>query len=127
MLFFTGTLLEFAVSGTKVIGGTSLEDMVSKLKKPRRVMLLVKAGSAVDAFVDKLVSIPSACMQLIFPDETKPWLSFGLHGLLFPLSFRHINEANLWVLAGLCVMPWLICYCLLMSCCPRGLICVFSL
>ena len=31
--------------------------MVSKLKKPRRVMLLVKAGSAVDAFIDKLVML----------------------------------------------------------------------
>lgn len=29
--------------------------MVKKLKKPRRVMLLVKAGSAVDAFIDNLV------------------------------------------------------------------------
>ena len=41
--------------GTKVIGAESLEDMVAKLKKPRRVMLLVKAGAAVDAFIDKLV------------------------------------------------------------------------
>jgi hypothetical protein len=30
--------------------------MVSKLKKPRRVMLLVKAGEAVDQFIGKLVS-----------------------------------------------------------------------
>ena len=44
-------------SGTKVIGAKSLEDMVSKLKKPRRVMMLVKAGSAVDAFIDKLVPL----------------------------------------------------------------------
>lgn len=42
--------------GTKIVGAKSLEDMVSKLKSPRRVMLLVKAGSAVDAFIDKLVS-----------------------------------------------------------------------
>lgn len=28
--------------GTKIIGATSMEDMVSKLKSPRRVMLLVK-------------------------------------------------------------------------------------
>ena len=42
--------------GTKIVGAESLEDMVSKLKSPRRVMLLVKAGSAVDAFIDKLVS-----------------------------------------------------------------------
>ena len=36
-----------------------MEDMVSKLKKPRRVMLLVKAGAAVDAFIDKLVIVIS--------------------------------------------------------------------
>lgn len=41
--------------GTNVVGATSLEDMVTKLKKPRRVMLLVKAGNAVDAFIQKLV------------------------------------------------------------------------
>lgn len=28
--------------GTKIIGAKSLEDMVAKLKKPRKVMLLVK-------------------------------------------------------------------------------------
>lgn len=42
---------------TNIIGATSLEDMVSKLKTPRRVMLLVKAGSAVDAFIEKLVPL----------------------------------------------------------------------
>ncbi|WAR14899.1 6PGD-like protein, partial [Mya arenaria] len=41
--------------GTKVIGAKSLEDMVAQLKKPRRVMLLVKAGQAVDDFIDKLL------------------------------------------------------------------------
>ncbi|EDL81155.1 rCG31394, isoform CRA_c [Rattus norvegicus] len=41
--------------GTKVIGAKSLKDMVSKLKKPRRVILLVKAGQAVDDFIEKLV------------------------------------------------------------------------
>lgn len=30
--------------GTKVIGATSLQDMVSKLKTPRKVMLLVKGN-----------------------------------------------------------------------------------
>ena len=34
-----------------------MEEMVKKLKKPRRVMMLVKAGSAVDAFIDKLVPL----------------------------------------------------------------------
>lgn len=41
--------------GTKVVGAQSLKDMVSKLKKPRRVILLVKAGQAVDDFIEKLV------------------------------------------------------------------------
>lgn len=40
-----------------MIGATSLEDMVSKLKKPRRVMMLVKAGQAVDTFIDLLVPL----------------------------------------------------------------------
>lgn len=31
--------------------------MVAKLKKPRRVMMLVKAGSAVDDFIEKLIPL----------------------------------------------------------------------
>lgn len=45
--------------GTKVIGATSLADLVSKLKTPRKIMLLVKAGSAVDAFINQLVPLLS--------------------------------------------------------------------
>lgn len=41
--------------GTKVVGAHSLEEMVSKLKTPRRIILLVKAGQAVDDFIDRLV------------------------------------------------------------------------
>ncbi|XP_045490025.1 6-phosphogluconate dehydrogenase, decarboxylating-like [Pieris rapae] len=44
-------------AGTKIIGAKSLEDMVAKLKRPRKVMLLVKAGFAVDEFVKKLVPL----------------------------------------------------------------------
>ena len=39
------------------MGAKSMEDMVAKLKKPRRVMMLVKAGAAVDAFIEKLVPL----------------------------------------------------------------------
>lgn len=49
--------LENEAKGTKVVGAHSLEEMVAKLKTPRRVMLLVKAGAAVDAFIDKLVPL----------------------------------------------------------------------
>jgi len=43
--------------GTKVVGAHSLEEMVAKLKRPRKVMMLVKAGSAVDDFIEKLVPL----------------------------------------------------------------------
>ncbi|KAM3871866.1 6-phosphogluconate dehydrogenase, decarboxylating isoform 2-T2 [Diretmus argenteus] len=46
--------LKNEAKGSKVIGAESLEDMVSKLKKPRRIILLVKAGQAVDDFIDKM-------------------------------------------------------------------------
>jgi len=41
--------------GTKVLGAHSIEEMVSKLKKPRRVMMLVKAGKPVDEFIEQLI------------------------------------------------------------------------
>jgi 6-phosphogluconate dehydrogenase len=37
--------------GTKVVGAHSVEEMVKKLKRPRRVMMLVKAGQPVDDFI----------------------------------------------------------------------------
>ncbi|XP_029994223.1 6-phosphogluconate dehydrogenase, decarboxylating [Sphaeramia orbicularis] len=49
--------LQNEAKGSKVIGAESLEDMVAKLKKPRRIILLVKAGQAVDDFIDKLVPL----------------------------------------------------------------------
>lgn len=52
--------LKNEAKGSKVIGAESLEDMVSKLKKPRRIILLVKAGQAVDDFIDKLVGPASS-------------------------------------------------------------------
>jgi len=41
--------------GTKVVGTHSLEELASVLKKPRRVMLMVKAGQPVDSFIEKLI------------------------------------------------------------------------
>jgi 6-phosphogluconate dehydrogenase len=41
--------------GTKIIGTHSVEELVGTLKKPRRVMLMVKAGSVVDGFIEQLL------------------------------------------------------------------------
>ena len=41
--------------GTRVVGAHSIPELVSLLKKPRRVMMLVKAGAAVDEFIEQLI------------------------------------------------------------------------
>lgn len=41
--------------GKSIIGAFSIEELVSKLKTPKRIMLLVKAGDAVDSFINQLV------------------------------------------------------------------------
>jgi len=41
--------------GKSIIGTHSIEDLVANLERPRKVMLLVKAGSAVDDFIELLL------------------------------------------------------------------------
>ena len=69
--------------GTNIIGAKSLEDMVKKLKKPRRVMMLVKAGSAVDDFIKQLVSpLPSTLPPLTLNQYLSSW-RFSFSGASF--------------------------------------------
>ncbi|XP_055689037.1 6-phosphogluconate dehydrogenase, decarboxylating [Lutzomyia longipalpis] len=75
--------------GTKVIGATSLQDMVNKLKKPRKVMLLVKAGSAVDDFIRQLVPLLSPGDLIIdggnseYQDTTRRCEELEKQGILY--------------------------------------------
>src|SRR4030043_319944 len=41
--------------GKRIIGCHSIEEFVEKLAKPRKVMLMVKAGAAVDDFIEQLL------------------------------------------------------------------------
>lgn len=41
--------------GTNVVGAYSVEEMVAQLKTPRRIMLMVKAGEAVDQTIEQLL------------------------------------------------------------------------
>ncbi|RKO85340.1 6-phosphogluconate dehydrogenase [Blyttiomyces helicus] len=41
--------------GTKIIGARSIEELVANLKRPRKIILLVKAGAPVDQFIDLLL------------------------------------------------------------------------
>jgi len=43
--------------GKNIIGCKSIEDFVKSLKRPRKAMLMVKAGDAVDAFIDMLLPL----------------------------------------------------------------------
>jgi len=47
--------LENEAKGKSIVGAKSIEEFVSKLKKPRRIMLLVQAGKAVDDFIEALL------------------------------------------------------------------------
>ncbi len=47
--------LAHEAKGTKIIGVHSIKEMVSHLKRPRRVMLLVKAGEPVDELIQELI------------------------------------------------------------------------
>ncbi len=43
--------------GTRVVGAHSISDLVSLLKRPRRVMMMVKAGKAVDELIHELLPL----------------------------------------------------------------------
>ena len=42
-------------AGTQVVGTHSIQELVRVLKKPRRVMLMVKAGETVDHMIESLL------------------------------------------------------------------------
>ncbi|KAF8527850.1 6-phosphogluconate dehydrogenase [Hysterangium stoloniferum] len=46
--------LQNEAKGTKVQGAHSVQELVSKLRRPRKIILLVKAGPAVDDFIKQL-------------------------------------------------------------------------
>ena len=50
-------LIEGRAAGKNFVGCHSLEDLVANLATPRKVMMLVKAGPAVDAIIEKLIPL----------------------------------------------------------------------
>lgn len=75
--------------GTKVIGAHSLEELVGHLKRPRRVMIMVKAGAPVDATIAQLAPLLEPGDIIIdggnshYPDSTRRAQELAAQGLLF--------------------------------------------
>ena len=75
--------------GKNIYGATSLEDLVASLKAPRKVMLMVKAGQAVDDFIDKLIPLLEPGDVIIdggnthFPDTNRRTAYVESKGLLY--------------------------------------------
>jgi 6-phosphogluconate dehydrogenase len=75
--------------GTSVIGTHSIEELCAALKRPRRVMLLVKAGAAVDDFIEALLPHLDRGDIIIdggnshFPDTTRRTRYVESKGLLY--------------------------------------------
>jgi 6-phosphogluconate dehydrogenase len=52
---FAGNIDKCVKQGKRVIGAHSIEDMMRFLKRPRKIMIMVKAGKAVDAVIESLL------------------------------------------------------------------------
>ena len=81
--------LEDEAKGTQVIGAYTLEEFVAALKRPRKVMIMVQAGAAVDAVIGQLVPLLEKGDIIIdggnshFPDSTRRTQELAEKGLLF--------------------------------------------
>jgi 6-phosphogluconate dehydrogenase len=76
-------------AGTQVVGAHSIEELIQSLKKPRRLMLMVKAGSTVDQMIENILPHLEKGDILIdggnshYPDTTRRTKALAERGILF--------------------------------------------
>jgi 6-phosphogluconate dehydrogenase len=82
-------LNDAAKGRTTIIGARSIEEVASLLKRPRKIMLMVKAGAAVDDFIEMLLPHLEAGDLIIdggnshFPDTIRRTKYLESKGLLY--------------------------------------------
>ncbi|ESX02761.1 6-phosphogluconate dehydrogenase, decarboxylating 1 [Ogataea parapolymorpha DL-1] len=75
--------------GKSILGAHSVEELCAKLKRPRRVILLVKAGDAVDNFINQLLPHMEKGDIIIdggnshFPDTNRRYAELKEKGIYF--------------------------------------------
>ena len=81
--------VEGRAKGKNIIGTYSLEELAANLEKPRKVMMMVKAGSAVDNLIEQLLTVLEPGDIIIdggnshFPDTARRTAYVESKGLLF--------------------------------------------
>ena len=75
--------------GKNIVGTYSLEELVESLEKPRKVMMMIKAGSSVDEMIEKLIPLLDEGDIIIdggnshFPDTARRTEYVEKRGLLY--------------------------------------------
>lgn len=75
--------------GKKILGVRDIKEFIAALKRPRRVMLMVKAGDAVDEFIDQILPFLEQGDIVIdggnshFPDSQRRYEALKTKGILF--------------------------------------------
>lgn len=81
--------LEGPAKGTQVMGTHDLKEFVGALKRPRKVMIMIRAGSSVDEMIDELVPFLEKGDIIIdggnshFPDSERRFQALKEKGILF--------------------------------------------
>src|SRR5215471_15454653 len=76
-------------AGTQVVGANSVEELVAALKRPRRVMMMVKAGDTVDQMIELLLPHLEAGDIVIdggnshYPDTNRRTMGLAEKGIQF--------------------------------------------
>lgn len=101
--------VEGRAKGKNIIGTYSLEELVDSVKKPRKIMLMVKAGQPVDNFIEKLIPLLDKGDIIIdggnshFPDTNRRAKRVEDAGLLFVGAGVSGGEEG--ALSGPSIMP----------------------